>query len=313
VNLDRLTLRGLVEPQRWRRRLRDALELFALPLACTVLPWAFTLRLLRWLSRFEFWHRQEVQISTAKAAQFGMAPDPAAFARRLRWRLLIEHMDCYLVPMRSRRYLRRWLRVTGDPLPGRGPVLFVGTHYGCGFWFLPYVRVQGLPVSMIVPPAAGLVSHLPILTNLYIRMRYQLVALSAGRRLTYRGNAAEAMGRQLEQGMAGLSLADMPTNRVDAVDVNLAGLPTRLAQSTFELAQRHAAPIYLFAADTDLATGQRTLHFQRLPDISVEAQVERFAQMLDTQIRSDPSGWRFWSIADSFFARSTAAATTRES
>src|SRR5690606_31867494 len=112
VNLDRLTLRGLIEPQRWRRRLRDALELFALPLACTLLPWALTLRLLRWLSRFEFWHRQEVQISTAKAAQFGMAPDPAVFARRLRWRLLIEHMDCYLVPMRSRRYLRRWLRVT---------------------------------------------------------------------------------------------------------------------------------------------------------------------------------------------------------
>jgi hypothetical protein len=59
--------------------------------------------------------------------------------------------------------------------------------------------------------------------------------------------------------------------------------------------------VYLFATDTDLDSGQRQIHFQRVDALPIEDQVRAFAAMLDASIRRDPSGWRFWSIAHAFF------------
>jgi len=287
--------------RRWRKRLREFIELFALPIACTLLPWPVTLRLLRRLSRWRGWYHGEISLSTEHAHRAGVADDREAFARRLRWRLLIEHMDCFLVPMRSRRYLRRWVRASGDPLPASGPVLFVGTHYGCGYWFLPYLREHGLPLNIVAPQLGPLLSRSSLQENLYVRLRHKLIALAAGRPMVYRGNAAQAITELLQAGEVGFALSDMPTNRRDAVDVELAGRPTRLAQNMFEIAARAGAPVYIFSTDTDLATGFRHIHFTRLADASPEQQTREFAAMLDRLIQREPAGWRFWSIAPSFF------------
>ncbi len=282
--------------------MREFLELFALPMACTLLPWRVTLRVLRFASRYRGWYHPEITDSTAHAHRAGMAPDRAAFARRLRWRLLVEHMDCFLVPMRGRRYLRRWVRASGDSLPTRGPVLFIGSHYGCGYWFLPYLRAQGLPLNIVAPQLGPLLSRSSLQENIYVRLRHRLIAMAAGRPMVYRGNAAQAVTELLQAGEVGFGLCDMPTNRRDAVPVELAGLPTRLAQNMFELAAQAQSPVYIFTTDTDLATGMRHIHFTRLADAAPEQQVREFAAMLSRQIEREPAGWRFWSIAPSFFA-----------
>lgn len=287
--------------RRWRKRLREFVELFALPVFCTLLPWKLTLRVLRFVSRYRGWYHPEVSASTEHAHRAGLAEDRAAFARRLRWRLLIEHMDCFLVPMRSRRYLRRWVRASGDALPERGPVLFVGTHYGCGYWFLPYLREQGLPPSIVAPQLGPLLSRSSLQENLYVRLRHRLIAWAAGKPMIYRGNAAQAITELLRDGGVGFGLCDMPTNRRDAVEVTLAGLPTRLAPNMFELAAACETPVYLFSSDTDLVTGFRRIHFTRLADATPEQQTRELAGMLSALIEHEPAGWRFWSIAPSFF------------
>lgn len=289
------------EPRRWRKRLREALEMFVLPLLGALLPWALWLRMLRLLSRWRGWYHPEVTAATSRAALAGWAPEPQAFARRLRWRILVDHLDCFLVPLRSRRYLDRWVRTSGDALPTAGPVLFVGTHYGCGYWLLPWLRAQGLPLNIVAPQLGPLLARSSLLHHVYIRLRHRLIARAAGRPMVYRGNARQAFTELLQAGEAGFALCDMPTNRADAVPVELGGLPTRLAQNMFEIAATVGAPVYAFFSDTDLATGERHIHFRRMVEPTPEAQVQAFAALLDARIRSDPTGWRFWSIAESFF------------
>lgn len=291
----------LLSPRAWLKRARETIELFLLPVALTLLPWPWTLRLTRLLSRWRGWYVEEVRESVARAQRCGWAPDPAAFARRLRWRLLIEHMDCFLVPMRGRGYLRRWVRAEGDPLPATGPVLFVGTHHGCGYWFLPHAKSLGLCPNIVAPRLGPLLSRSSLFGNLYVRLRHRLIAYAAGRPLVYRGNAGEAIRQVLMDGQCGFGLCDMPTNRSDAVAVELAGLPTRLAQNMFEIAASVQAPVYLFATDTDLDSGERRIRFERVDARPIDDQVRAFAAMLDASIRRDPSGWRFWSIAHAFF------------
>jgi hypothetical protein len=69
----------------------------------------------------------------------------------------------------------------------------------------------------------------------------------------------------------------------------------------FEIAQAARAPVYLFNTDTDLATGERRIEFIHLQGLEIDDQVRAFARMLSASIQRDPSGWRFWSIAHSFF------------
>jgi hypothetical protein len=292
---------NLFSPKAWLKRARETIELFLLPMALTLLPWRATLRITRYLSRWPGWYVEEIHESEARAHRAGFAPDRAAFARRLRWRLLIEHMDCFLVPMRGSRYLQRWVRVQGDPLPARGPIMFIGTHHGCGYWFLPYAKSLGLYPNIVAPQLGPLLSRSSLFGNLYVRLRHKLIAFAAGRPLVYRGNAAEAIRQILDRGDCGFGLCDMPTNRRDAIEVELAGLPTRLAQNMFEIAQAAGAPVYLFNTDTDLDSGERRIEFIQVQGLAIDDQVRALAQMLSASIRRDPSGWRFWSIAHSFF------------
>lgn len=289
-------------PRRWRRRAREALELLLIPLACGLLPWRWSLRLLGVLARWRGWFREEVELASRHARRAGFAPDPAAFERRLRWRLLVDALDPYLVSMRRRRrYVARWVQASGDALPERGPLMLLGTHHGCGFWFLPYMCTQELPLNIVAPPLASLLGGVSLPQRAWLHLRHRLLIRAAGRPLVYRGGASRAIAELLARGGVGFGLCDMPTQREDAVAVELAGRSTRLAQNMFELAARQQVPVMLFWSDTVLETGVRRIHFQRVDGLGVEAQVRAFAAMLDELIRRDPTGWRFWSIANAFF------------
>jgi hypothetical protein len=289
-------------PRRWRRRAREALELLLIPLACGLLPWRWSLRLLGVLARWRGWFREEVELASRHARRAGFAPDPAAFERRLRWRLLVDALDPYLVSMRRRRrYVARWVQASGDALPERGPLMLLGTHHGCGFWFLPYMCTRELPLNIVAPPLASLLGGVSLPQRAWLHLRHRLLIRAAGRPLIYRGGASRAIAEVLGRGDVGFGLCDMPTQREDAVAVELAGRTTRLAQNMFELAARQQVPVVLFWSDTVLETGVRRIHFQRVDGLGVEAQVRAFAAMLDELIRRDPTGWRFWSIANAFF------------
>lgn len=284
----------------WRKRLRELTELVVLPCLMACLPWKVSLTLLRYVAHLKSLYRDEVQPAEEFAHRAGVASDRAAFGHRLRWRLLVEHVDAFLVPLRSERYVDRWVQATGDALPKSGPLLFIGTHYGCGFWFLPYVRRMGLSPSIVAPQLGPLLVHCSLVQNIYARWRHRLLAIVTGRALLYRGNAAAGLREVLRAGEVGFGLCDMPSDRSDAFNVTLAGRSTRISTGMFALAEAEQVPVYLFVADTDLETGYRTLHFERAVG-SPREQLDQLMALLDRQLQRDPSGWRFWSIGSSFF------------
>lgn len=285
-----------------RRWIREFLELLAIPLACALLPWRVGLGLLRLLARWRGWYREEVELATLHARRAGFAPDPDAFAARLRLRLLVEGVDPFVVALRNRRRLvARWVRAHGDPLPESGPALFLGTHYGCGYWFVPFMAERGLPLNIVAPPMATVLQGANPLQRLFRRTRLALLARAAGRPLVHRGGAFEAMLAILARGDVGFGLCDLPTSRSDATAVELAGRGTRLSPAMFRLAARASVPTYLFWSDIDLATGQRHVQVQCLRAGSEAGKVEELARMLSARIEADPSGWRFWSIGSEFF------------
>lgn len=292
-------MRALID--RLRRRGRLLLELFLVPGACALLPWPVALRLLHRLAALPFWYRSEVELATAHAHRLGFAPDPEAFARRARLRMLVDNHDGYQTLLRGRRYIQRWIDIEGDPLPAKGPLLFVGLHHGCGFWFLPAVRELGLGPTIVAPRVDHLTSRSGRLEATYLRWRLKLIARAAGRPLVYRGAAGEGLRQLLGDGGVGFGLPDIPTARTDAVPVSIAGLPSKLAQGLYEIAQSVAAPIYFFTTDTDLNTGRRKIGITLCTAQTPEQATAQYAQVLSAAIARDPTGWRFWSIAPDLF------------
>lgn len=281
-----------------------AAESFAIPGLLALAPWPVARRVLWLLSACPAWYREEVTLATAGAVKWGAVEDGAAFARRHRFRLLVDNLDGFLTQLRGPRYLDKWVRASGDPLPGSGPVLFVGNHHGCGFWFLPFLRARGLPLNIIAPKLPPL--RRLDLRSVYGHMRHRMIANAAGRALVYRGSAAATLRELFDAGEVGFGLADIPTNRDDAVKVQLLGRAVRLPQGMFELANDKGVPVFLFWADTDLDTGVRRIFAQDVTSLPLERQVQEFGKLLDGCLKRDPAGWRFWPIADQFFSEDAA-------
>lgn len=279
-----------------RRRVRSALELFLLPGLIAVLPWPLGLRVAHRVARWAFLYRSEVELATAEASRLGFAAEPAAFAKRVRLRLLVDVIDGYQTVLRGDRYVRRWVEVRGDPLPESGPLLFAGLHHGCGFWFLPAMRLRKLGPSIIAPRVDHLTSNSGRLEATFLRLRLRLISRAAGKPLVHRGGAADGLGAILSAGGVGFGLPDIPTSRPDAVTVEIAGLRCRLAQGLYEIALKQSAPIYFFTTDTDLDSGQRWVLIQRCGATDAISATREYARFLSDAIERDPTGWRFWTI-----------------
>lgn len=81
--------------QQWKKRLREIVELWLVPIGSALLPRPLSRRLLWRLSRFRGWYFEEAIVSVRHAEALGVTTDAEAFWRRLRFRLLVEHMDCF--------------------------------------------------------------------------------------------------------------------------------------------------------------------------------------------------------------------------
>lgn len=279
------------------RRGRKILELFVIPGLAALLPWPLSRRLLFRIARWTWLYRREVEAATEHAARAGFAPDRSWFAHRLRWRILVDHMDCYLAPLRGAGYLRRYVRASGASLPPSGGVVLIGSHHGCGYFLLLWAASLGRPLEFVVPRLAPVMRSPSPIENLYVRLRYRLGQIAAGRPLIHHGRAAQQIVSLLRQGRTTMALCDLPTARADAVEVELAGCKARLAPNMFRLAAKAGAQVLLYAGDTDLDTGLRTIELRPMQADTPADQVREYARFLDASIRRDPSGWRFWSIA----------------
>lgn len=298
MNRDSGAVRGRVTTRmprldlRWATMRRQLAECVLLPMLALALPWPLAWRVMRALAaRGRFFHGEVVRAQTMCDAQ-GFVQNATAWAQRQRLTRIVDHVDPVLSFARRDAFIDRHVVVDGDAV-SRGPCVFVGFHYGAGFWSLRHLRRLGHRVSFLAAPVTS--SHCPgrPLQLAFMRLRKICVERAGGAPVIFVGGSKEKMRAALRAGTSVLGLVDVPEAGVPALPVTLLGHDAWLPDGLLQVARAENVPLFAYVAPLDAHTGARCVRFTRLPDDPGDA-LRAVAAMLDAAIRRDPAAWHLW-------------------
>jgi hypothetical protein len=205
---------------------------------------------------------------------------------------IIDQIDPSLSALRGDSWMDRHVAIAGDALPP-APCVFVGFHYGTGFWSLRHLRRHGHRVSFVSAPIDAAQWRTEPLRLAFMRWRQKCVVSAGGAPIIYVGGSAERIRTALRQGTSVLALIDVPEPTTSAVRVALLGHDVQLPDGILRLAASEKVPLVGFVGALDTRTGARRLHFTRLPN-DPDAALRALVDLLEASIRDDPAGWHFW-------------------
>lgn len=288
-------------------KLRDALQLFALPLLSACLPWRLGFRLLRAAARATWIFRQETAQALAGARSVQVIEDSAAWAQHHRLIRLVDHADLYLSLLRSDRWIDRHLLVTGQ-WPADGPFLAAFLHWGAGMWALRHLRHSGQSAAFLsVRFDRAMFRDWP-LRYAYARLRAWATARAAGGGVIYTGGARDAMRDHFAAGGKVIAAADVPpVGGREGLPVRLFGRPAHLTAGIFEMAAQLQLPVVLFTMTVDATSGMRLLNIHSPVRGKTAAELATyFAERLDDAVKDASPAWHFWGHAQQFFPNPSA-------
>ena len=280
-----------------RYGLRNAVQVFILPVLIALLPWWLGFRLARWLCRWDRLYRAEVleTLDGLRAAGRMDLVNPT-FLRNLRLLRLVDHTDLYLSRIRGDRWVRRHVEVEGA-WPAHGPVLALTLHWGNGMLALRHAGMHGVH-------AQGLVAKFdrssfpdnPLMYE-YIRLRTDECGRALRHPAVMDGAGVRGLLKAVQAGRPIMGLIDVPVSDPNnASDVTLLGQRARFADGMLRIAERCQLPVVAFWSGFDPETGRRWLHIE--PARHYASAGEACAAMgahLDALLRTRPWGWHLWS------------------
>jgi hypothetical protein len=287
--------RSTHDPGHHRRRIavrRQLGECILLPVIGAALPWGLSWQLLRALAaRMRFFDDETMHAHRMCDAQ-RLVLDRASWLRWQRLTRMVDQADAAISATRGDRWMARHLVVDGDPLPA-GPCVFVGFHYGTGFWSLRYLRKLGHRVSFLSAPIDAAQWRAEPLRLAFMRWRQKRVAEAGGAPVIYVGGSADRIRAALRGGSSVLALIDVPEPTTATVTVRLLGHDVQLPDGILRIGSAQGVPLVAYVASLDARDGARRLRFTRLPDDPATA-LQTLAGLLDAAIRRDPAAWHFW-------------------
>lgn len=272
------------------------------------LPWRWTYALLRFSTRFGMGRTEFEPAALVSMQRFGFAPDAYIAARQLRLHRLIDLADFYKSWWMTQGWLRRYWRVTGDPLPDakqHPAVLFVTFHYGAGFWALRYFNQHQLNMAALYrpppPPKAGERFHYR-----FFWWRLRSIARLTGTqpiRVGDQKSELTALVRRLVQARLPVGvMPDIPTDPQQAVPAQMLGHTIYFASALLRLVVKRNIPVALYTSVLDLADGGRNVQMQVLQEYSsIEDLAQTLADCLAAAIEQDPTAWHLWPWAHEIF------------
>jgi hypothetical protein len=271
---------------RLRRELRDFVELWGLPLAVALLPYAAGIALAARIARC-------LPVYDA-AAQAGLAQyrgvcggDGQAWLAEYRFAQLIDHADLFWALTRSRRFLHS--RMDAPDMPGTGPLLVLSMHFGQGLWLLSWLRHHGAPARFLsirfAADAFASTTH-----YLYARLRMAMVERLAGAPPIYTGGARREIVATLRRGGVVYGLIDVPTAG-SAANATLFGVPIHWPSGLSDCARGEAVDLLLLTASCE-RNGRRRVEACRTAPPDVRA----IAACFEQRIRARPGAWHFWHL-----------------
>lgn len=279
-------------------------ELVLLPAVATLLPWSWTYRLLRQLSRFSFLYRDETRQAEAAALASGISQTGRVWRRHFRLNKLIDGVDPWLIRFRSERWMRKHLEVEGS-WPTDGPFVAISIHWGAGMWGLRHIQYSTQPISMILRPATewGVVFSTP--KRIYVKFYQREIERAGGTPITVTGSGLTArMTEQIEQGNNLLALLDVPkgTNK-GGFPVDFLGQPTYFATGIVNIAVQNNWPLVAYSIGVDFATGKRQLEIRPpLQTTDLHDSVTQLSTYFDEVVRREPALWQFWNLHRAFLS-----------
>ena len=286
---------------RWPTLRRQFAECAMLPSIAMALPWPLAWRAMRSLAaRGRVFGRETSEAQAMYNAQ-GLPPDARSWAQRYRLIRMVDHVDPAISATRGDRWMDRYVSVDGDAIPP-APCIFIGFHFGTGFWSLRHLRRAGHRVSFVSAPIDDRQGRAEPLRLACMRVRQRCVARAGGAPIIYVGGGGDRIRAALANGSSILALIDVPEPTTSTVDVSVLGRPLRLPDGIVRIGASANVPMVGYVAALDADTGVRRLHFTRLPSAPTDA-LHAIAALLDRAIRADSAAWHFWGQWPRFAAR----------
>lgn len=282
-------------------------DYIGLPAMAAVLPWPLAWRAIRAIAARGRAFGNEAERTLAACEAHGMVTDRAAWLARHRSMRIVDHVDPAISATRGDGWMTRHLRIEGDT-PPRAPCVFVGFHFGTGFWSLRYLRRLGHGVSFVSASIEAAQVDGDPLREAFLRWRQRRVEAAGGAPVIYVGGSSDRIRAALRDGVSVLALIDVPDATTSTLAVPLLGHDVQLPDGILRIAVSEGVPLVGYVASLDAQTGTRRLRFTRLPDDPTQA-LRALAGMLDAAIREDPASWHFWAEWPRFSAVAPASPT----
>ena len=276
----------------WRKARQQIAECVVLPTLAVALPWPLAWRTMQWLADHGRSFGEETTRAAAMSSEAGFVQDPMRWAARHRLTRMVDYIDPALSRMRSDQWMDRHLVVEGEAVPD-GPCVFIGFHYGTGFWSLRHLRRHGHRVSFVAAEYTPEQSPGQPLRVAFMRLRKVCVEKAGDAPIIHVGGSSEKIRAALRRGNSVLGLVDVPDAAKSAVPVAFLGHQARFPVGLLRIARSENVPLMSYLAWLDPQTGSRHVRFARLPDDPNTA-LHQLAATLESAVRNDPAAWHLW-------------------
>jgi hypothetical protein len=217
--------------------------------------------------------------------------------------LLVDRCDNYLTLLRSVRWWRRHVDVTGDGLPALHVGLLLFSHWGAGHWIWRILVGEGMTAYLLARRAAvGDVGRGRV-SGWYMHLRIWGLHRGGCAGPIFAGGSKDQLREVLARGDSVLAAVDLPAApQQRAVPVTLLGHPTRFPSALIELALDANVAISLASFGLDWNTGRRSLHLEALPrGLTVQEIMSRYAAYVSRCIEAQPAAWQVWPQAPTYW------------
>ena len=273
----------------WQRQFAECV---ILPFLGASLPWPLAWRILQWLANGGRFFGVETARAQLVAVREGFAGDADAWAAWHRLTRIVDQVDPALSWLRGDRWMDRHLIVDGDPLPA-GPCIFVGFHYGTGFWSLRHLKRNGHRVAFISAPVDADQCPGQPLRLAFMRWRMKRVEEAGGAPVIYVGGGRDRIQAALRGGISVLGMVDVPQPSSSRVAVEFLGGKAWFPDGLLRVAATENVPLFAYLARLDPQTGARQLQLTRLPAKREQA-LRALAAMLESAVCNESAAWHLW-------------------
>ncbi len=287
-----------------KRNLIDLIELFLLPALAAVLPWPFCFRIFKSVAILDCFYRADVRRALGQAMSIAKITDTNAWASAYRLTKLVDHADLYLSLFRTRRWLDRYVTVTGPGWPKDGaPFLAVTFHWGAGMWSLRHLdttdrHISGLMKGFDISEFSG-----RFVRYCYVKLRSYAISRAGVRNIIFLDKSSYfRLKKAIRPGSCLVALFDVPTMRQrNIINVQLFGHNIRLPRGLVHLAAKEGVRIITYSVSIDRETGFRKINISE-PIIS--GQEEELSEHLVREFKkivyADSPSWHCWEYIDLF-------------